>query len=146
MGQPISSDLQFLIFIIMSTTSGQNLSLGKLRRAVSSSASDYTTEFGLSNAGVSSAGSNVKMSEFSIDTVDNSLSGFQFVDEQTSEVYGMTFTNSGSRFQDKIGSLNDNFTWTTNNSTLFNMGGTTTQEATYTAGVLKMQELPMTIT
>ena len=76
MGQPISSDLQFLIFIIMSTTSGQNLSLGKLRRAVSSSASDYTTEFGLSNAaGVSSAGSNVKMSEFSIDTVDNSLSG-----------------------------------------------------------------------
>ena len=72
------------------------------------------------------------MSEFSIDTVDNSLSGFQFVDEQTSEVYGMTFTNSGSRFQDKIGSLNDNFTWTTNNSTLFNMGGTTTQEATYT--------------
>jgi len=138
MGQPISSDLQFLIFIIMSTTSGQNLSLGKLRRAVSSSASDYTTEFGLSNAaGVSSAGSNVKMSEFSIDTVDNSLSGFQFVDEQTSEVYGMTFTNSGSRFQDKIGSLNDNFTWTTNNSTLFNMGGTTTQEATYTAGAIE---------
>ena len=120
MGQPISSDLQFLIFIIMSTTSGQNLSLGKLRRAVSSSASDYTTEFGLSHAaGVSSAGSNVKMSDFSIDTVDDSLSGFQFVDKQTSEVYGMTFTNSGSRFQDKLGGLDDNFTWTTNNSTLF---------------------------
>ena len=122
----------------MSTTSGQNLSLGKLRRAVSSSASAYTTEFGLSNAaGVSSAGSNVKMSDFSIDTVDDSLSGFQFVDEQTSEVYGMTFTNSGSRFQDKIGGLDDNFTWTTNNSTLFNMGGTTTQEATYTAGTIE---------
>ena len=36
MGQPISSDLQFLIFIIMSTTSGQNLSLGKLRRVFKS--------------------------------------------------------------------------------------------------------------
>ena len=86
------------------------------------------------------------MSEFSIDTVDNSLSGFQFVDEQTSEVYGMTFTNSGSRFQDKIVVLMT--TLRGRQIILHYLIWVELQhnKKTYTVEVLKMQELPMTIT
>ena len=93
----------------MSTTSGQNLSLGKLKRAVSSSINvNNTTDTKLGS--VSSNASDTKMSDFSIDSVD-SLTGFTYLWEQTSEDYQVNFSNSGSRFNDKIASNTSNFSW-----------------------------------
>ena len=98
-----------MIIIIMSTTSGQNLSLGKLKRAVSSSINvNNTTDTKLGS--VSSNASDTKMSDFSIDSVD-SLTGFTYLWEQTSEDYQVNFSNSGSRFNDKIASNTSNFSW-----------------------------------
>jgi len=93
----------------MSTTSGQNLSLGKLKRAVSSSINANNTA-NSSLGSVSSNATNTKMSEFSIDSVDG-VSGFTYLWEQTSEDYQVNFTNSGSRFNDKIASNTSNFSW-----------------------------------
>ncbi len=93
----------------MSTTSGQNLSLGKLKRAVSSSINvNNTADTKLGS--VSSNASDTKMSDFSIDSVD-SLTGFTYLWEQTSEDYQVNFSNSGSRFNDKIASNTSNFSW-----------------------------------
>ena len=118
----------------MSTTINQNLSLGKLRRAVSSSISSYTT----ANTSLTSAGGGgqTKMSEFSIDSVDNSLNGFAYVDEQTSENYNLTFQNAGSKFLSKIGSRSDNFTWTTNQSDAFNLSTDSGYQRTFSAGTI----------
>tara|TARA_S200002703_G_scaffold24472_1_gene21271 strand:- start:9279 stop:10763 length:1485 start_codon:yes stop_codon:yes gene_type:complete len=118
----------------MSTTINQNLSLGKLRRAVSSSISSYTT----ANTSLTSAGGGgqTKMSEFSIDSVDNTLNGFAYVDEQTSENYNLTFQNAGSKFLSKIGSRSDNFTWTTNQSDAFNLSTDSGYQRTFSAGTI----------
>ena len=118
----------------MSTTAGQNLSLGKLRRAVSSSISNYTT----ANTSLTSAGGGgeTKMSEFSIDSVDNTLNGFAYVDEQTSENYNLTFQNAGSKFLSKIGSRSDNFSWTTNQSDAFNLSTDSGYQRTFSAGTI----------
>tara|TARA_Y100001972_G_scaffold124803_1_gene174776 strand:+ start:184 stop:1668 length:1485 start_codon:yes stop_codon:yes gene_type:complete len=118
----------------MSTTANQNLSLGKLRRAVSSSISSYTT----ANTSLTSAGGGgqTKMSEFSIDSVDNTLNGFAYVDEQTSENYNLTFQNAGSKFLSKIGSRSDNFTWTTNQSDAFNLSTDSGYQRTFSAGTI----------
>ena len=119
----------------MATTAGQKLSLGKLGRAVSSSRSNYTTKSSLGqNAGTTST--KTKMSEFSIDTVANSLDGYAYVDEQTSETYTLDFTGKGSLFQSKIGSVADNFSWTTNNSDAFSLSGGATTTGSFTAGAI----------
>ena len=118
----------------MSTTAGQNLSLGKLRRAVSSSISNYTTaDTSLTSAG---GGGETKMSDFSIDSVDNTINGFAYVDEQTSENYNLTFQNAGSKFLSKIGSRSDNFNWTTNDSSAFSLSTDSGYQRTFSGGTI----------
>ena len=93
----------------MSTTAGQNLSLGKLKRAISSSIVSYTNaDTSLGNASGNAA--NTKMSDFSVDSVD-SVTGFTYLWEQTSEDYQVNFTNSGSLFNSKIANRTQNFSW-----------------------------------
>ena len=105
----------------MSTTAGQNLSLGKLKRAISSSIASYTNaNTSLGNASGNS--SNTKMSEFSIDSVD-SVTGFTYLWEQTSEDYTVNFSGAGSRFLTKIGNRTDNFTWTKTGNLDVTFGG-----------------------
>lgn len=119
----------------MATTAGQKLSLGKLGRAVSSSRSNYTTKSSLGqNAGTTSG--KTKMSEFSIDTVASTIDGYAYVDEQTTETYQLGFTGKGKLFQSKIGSVADNFSWTTNNSDAFSLGGGATTTGSFTAGAI----------
>jgi hypothetical protein len=103
----------------MSTTTKQNLSLGKLRRAVSSSISDYTSQSSLGQAG---GGVQTKMSEFSIDSVD-SVTGFTYLWEQTSEDYTVNFSEAGSKFLTKIGNRTDNFTWSKTGNLGVTFGG-----------------------
>ena len=113
----------------MSTAAGQNLSLGKLRRAIDGNDS-YTAEFAMSTAKGSSA--TVQMSEFSISSVD-SVSGYAYLWESTAETYTMNFSNAGALFLSKIASRDENFTWSDNSSILSVAGDYT---ATVTAGAI----------
>ena len=108
----------------MSTNANQNLSLGKLKRAVSSSIEDYTTESSM--LAIAGGGSDVKFSDFSISSVDG-LTGFTYLWEQTSEDYLCSFSGRTSeRFDIKIAKVPGNFTWGINASgaTITNNGAT----------------------
>ena len=93
----------------MATADDQNLSLGKLKRSRDGTNSYTTadTSLGAQNDG----SSQTKMSDFSITAVDNSLSGYNYLWEQTTEGYHMTFANAGSLFLSHLGSRDDNFSW-----------------------------------
>ena len=96
-----------------------NLSLGKLMRAAKhDTVSNYTTEAELGNdcGNTTTSDADVKMSEFYISDVDSGLTGFAYVDEQTSESYLLTFANAGSFFTSRISSNHRNFTWNTSNA------------------------------
>ena len=92
----------------MSKTTGQNLSLGKLKRAVDGTDS-YTTA-NTSLAAQNSAGTQTSMSSFSIDSID-ALTGFEYLWEQTSEDYTMTFSEAGELFTSKIANRTQNLSW-----------------------------------
>ena len=113
----------------MSTASGQNLSLGKLRRAIDGNDS-YTAEFAMSTA--KGASSEVSMSDFSISSID-SVSGYAYLWESTAETYTMNFSNAGALFLSRVANRDENFTWTDNSSILSVAGDYT---ATVTAGAI----------
>ena len=96
----------------MATDVKQNLSLGKLRRAVDGNNS-YTAAASMSQMSGSSAASPapVKMSDFSISAVDEGVSGFTYLFEATSEDYQVNFSNSGSLFNQRIASRTENLSW-----------------------------------
>mgnify|MGYP001285596348 FL=1 len=110
----------------MSTAANQNLSLGKLKRAVDGTDSYTTanTSLGAQNDG----SSQTKMSDFSISEV-SSVSGFAYLWEQTSETYTLNFSSAGSLFLSKIASRTANITWSTNNG-LVSVSGDYTGTAT----------------
>jgi len=96
----------------MATDSKQNLSLGKLRRAVDGNDS-YTAAMSMSQASGSSATSPspVKMSDFSISAVNEGLSGFIYLFEQTAENYEMEFSDEGGLFNKRIANRTENLSW-----------------------------------
>ena len=121
-----------------------DLSLAKLRRATDpGSVSDYTTlsRLGADCAGATTADQNYSISNFSIDSVDNSLDGMLWVDEQTSETYTMTFGGAGSRFTSRIASNGGNFTWTTASSS-FAVAAGSDYTAVYTAATISNINVP----
>ncbi len=107
----------------MSTASKQNLSLGKLRRAVDGNNS-YTAAMSMSQASGSSATSPtpVKMSDFSISSVD-SVSGFEYLWEQTSENYELEFSNEGGLFNKRIANRTENLSWSFDGNLDITIGG-----------------------
>ena len=96
----------------MATDNKQNLSLGKLRRAVDGNNS-YTAAASMSQMSGSSATSPapVKMSDFSISAVNEGLSGFEYLFEQTAENYEMEFSNEGGLFNKRIANRTENLSW-----------------------------------
>jgi len=96
----------------MATSTKQNLSLGKLKRATDGNNS-YTAAMSMSQASGSSATSPapVKMSDFSISAVDEGLSGFTYLFEQTAENYEMEFSNEGGLFNKRIANRTENLSW-----------------------------------
>ena len=116
----------------MATTANQNLSLGKLKRAVDGTDSYTTanTSLGTQNDG----SSQTKMSDFSISSVD-SVTGFAYLWEQTSETYTMNFSGNGSLFLSKIASKGSNFVWSDNNA-LTSFGAASDYTAVVTAGAI----------
>ena len=113
----------------MATTANQNLSLGKLNRAVSSSIANYTSQTSLGQSGGSKAADgDIGMSKFSITSVD-SVTGYAYLWEQTTETYTLGVSNAGSLFATKIGNVSDNFTWS------INTGGSVSSNSGTSAGI-----------
>ena len=114
----------------MSTAGNQNLSLGKLKRAVDGTDSYTTanTSLGAQNDG----SSETKMSQFSISSVD-SVTGYTYLWEQTAETYTMNFSNNGSLFLGKIANRDANFSWSENSGVTSVAGDYT---CTLTAGAI----------
>ncbi len=79
-------------------TDGTKLSLGKLGRATAVGNSDYTSKTSLNDAGRDSGTGKTSLSDFYIGSIDNTLDGYPYVDEQTNETYTLTFTNENSLF------------------------------------------------
>ena len=107
----------------MRTATKQNLSLGKLRRAVDGNNS-YTAAMSMSQASGSSGTSPtpVKMSDFSISSVD-SISGFTYLFEATAEDYELGFSNAGPLFLKRIGNRTENFSWSKTGNLGVTFGG-----------------------
>ena len=96
----------------MATDVKQNLSLGKLRRAVDGNNS-YTAAASMSqmSGSVATSPAPVKMSDFSISAVNEGLGGFTYLFEQTAENYQVEFSDSGSLFNQRIASRTENLSW-----------------------------------
>jgi len=108
----------------MATSTKQNLSLGKLRRAVDGNNS-YTAAASMSQMSGSSATSPapVKMSDFSISAVNEGLSGFTYLWEQTAEDYEMEFSNEGGLFNKRIANRTENLSWSFDGNLDVSFGG-----------------------
>ena len=126
-------------------TAGSKLSLGKLGRATAVDNSDYTTKTSLNSCARDSSTGKASLGDFYISAVVNSLDGYPYVDEQTNEIYTMTFTNANSLFASRIAARADNFTWTTSNSSLFDMSGTRDVTTQYNAGAISDNTTPGTL-
>ena len=108
----------------MATSTKQNLSLGKLRRAVDGNNS-YTAAMSMSQASGSSATSPapVKMSDFSISAINEGVSGFTYLFEQTAENYEMEFSNEGGLFNKRIANRTENLSWSFDGTLDVSFGG-----------------------
>jgi hypothetical protein len=115
---------------------GTKLSLGKLGRATNVGNSDYTSKTSLNSAGRDSGTSKTSISDFYIGSVDNTLDGYPYVDEQTNETYTMTFGDENNLFQSRIGSRYQNFSWTTTDNSLFQLQSNQDYTAQFNAGTI----------
>ena len=115
-------------------TDGTKLSLGKLGRATAVGNSDYTSKTSLNSAARDSGTGKASLSDFYIGSVDNTLDGYPYVDEQTNETYTLTFTNENSLFQSRIGGRYQNFTWS--GSALFPPQSNQDYTAVFAAGAI----------
>ena len=112
---------------------GTKLSLGKLGRATAVGNSDYTSKTSLNSAGRDSGTGKTSISDFYIGSVDNSLDGYPYVDEQTNETYTLTFGDENTLFQSRMGGRHQNFTWTTSDNSLFELQANQDYTAQYNA-------------
>jgi hypothetical protein len=100
---------------------GTALSLGKLGAATAVDNSDYESATSLNDCARDSGTAATNLSNFYIGAVDSTLTGYQYVDESTNETFEVTFTDENSLFTSRIAAKAANFTWTTSNSSLFNI-------------------------
>ena len=87
----------------MARVSGDTLSLSNLQGATGAAAKSVSSAAGTTTGPIA-------MSEFSIASVD-AISGFTYVKESTSETFTLGFTDVGSRFLSRVGSVSSNFSW-----------------------------------
>jgi hypothetical protein len=124
--------------------SGTALSLGKLGQATAVANTNYTSSTSLNDCARDSGTVATNLSNFYIGAVDNSLTGYLYVDESTNETYEITFTDENSLFASRIAARADNFTWTTSNASLFNMSGIEDVTTQYNAGAIADASTPST--
>lgn len=113
----------------MARSSGDTLSLKNLGTAVRTTATGSGVSLNAINGGGSTQ---VSIDDFGIDTV-GSVNGYTYLVENTTETYRLSFTVSGSKFQDNIANQADNFTWSVPTGTKIsvntNSGETVTLDA-----------------
>ena len=119
-----------------SPTDGDKLSLGKLGRATAVGNSNYTSKTSLNSAGRDSGTGKTSIGDFYVGAVDATMDGYPYVDEQTNEVYELTFTNSNTLFDSRVKTRYQNFTWTTADSDLFALQSNQDSTAQYNAGTI----------
>ena len=90
-------------------SAGDNLSLGKLGRAVGTNG-DYTSTMRLAADGRGS-GAQTKLSQFYISAVTTPGVPDNTPDENTNTITTATFSNAGSLFLSRIGNRTQNFVW-----------------------------------
>jgi hypothetical protein len=78
----------------MPRVQGDNLQLLNLKAATGNTA---TSNFSIAAAAGTTTGP-IAFSDFTIDSVTSTISGFTYVRESTPETFNMNFTNVGSRF------------------------------------------------
>jgi len=127
-------------------SAGTKLSLGKLGRATAVDNANYISKTSLNSCARDSSTGKASLGDFYISAVDSTLDGYPYVDEQTNEIYELTFTNNNSLFASRIAARADNFTWTTSNSSLFDMSGTRDVTTQYNAGAITDNTTPAGIT
>jgi hypothetical protein len=91
----------------MPRVQGDNLELSNLKAATGNTA---TSNYSIATAAGTTTGP-IAFSDFTIDAVTSTISGFTYVKESTAETFNMNFTNAGSRFLSRVGSQYNNFTW-----------------------------------
>ena len=126
-------------------TDGTKLSLGKLGRATAVDNANHTSKTSLNSCARDSSTGKASIGDFYISAVDSTLDGYPYVDEQTNEIYELTFTNNNSLFASRIAARADNFTWTTSNSSLFDMSGTEDVTTQYNASAKADSTTPGTL-
>lgn len=109
----------------MPRSSGDTLSLNSLQGATGAAAKSLSSAAGTTTGPIA-------MSEFSIDSVD-SISGFTYVKESTTETFTLGFTNAGSRFLSRVGSVSTNFSWSIDAPSEFSIQGSAPYNPTITA-------------
>ena len=109
----------------MARVSGDTLSLSNLQGATGAAAKSLSSAAGTTTGPIA-------MSEFSIDSVD-SISGFTYVKESTAETFTLGFTNAGSRFLSRVGSVSTNFSWSIDAPSEFSIQGSAPYNPTITA-------------
>ena len=102
----------------MARTSGDTLSLNNLAGALGETQNSNVSLDALN----SSAGTEVSLDDYGIDSVDEDITGYTYAVEGTNESYSLTFGGAGSKFS-AISGRSANFTWGISPS--FNSSGTT---------------------
>ena len=126
----------------MARSSGDTLSLNNLAGATGVTQNDNVSL----NAINSSAGTEVSLDDYGIDSVDSTLSGYTYAVEATSENYSITFGGAGSKFS-AISGRSGNFTWAVSPSYnsdattagFLSIGASPTATATITVGTMNPQ-------
>jgi len=116
-------------------TSGDTLSLNNLAGATGNT-QGANVSLGTIK-GSPSAGDDIGLSTFAVDSVD-SVTGYTYLVESTSDTYDMTFTSPGTNFGIISGS-SGNFTWGVTGGSYISVSGTPTFRATLSAGAMNPQ-------
>ena len=109
----------------MPLASGNTLSLNNLQTATGAAAKSLSSAAGTTTGPIA-------MSQFAIYSVD-SISGFTYVKESTAETFTLGFTNAGSRFLSRIGSVSTNFSWSIDAPSEFSIQANAPYNPTITA-------------
>ena len=92
----------------MAISAGETLSLNNLAGATGFTQSSNVSLGTIK--GSPQAGDNISLSSFGVDSID-SINGFTYAVESTSEQYVIQFTGNGTNFNNKIRPRSANYTW-----------------------------------
>ena len=115
-------------------TSGDTLSLNDLAGATGNTQNSNVSLGSIK--GSPSAGDDIGLSTFAIDSVD-SIDGFTYAIEETTETYTASFSGAGTNFYAKNGSYSSNFTWSVPSGTKISVNTNSGKSTTFDVAVMR---------